>query len=121
DYLDQEHLFKIVDTHIFAKESSKIHVLRTVYEEWRRVLPGFRWSEQRFLSLYPMHPATLEIAPLIRLYIQDFALLGFAVEAGMRILGRPASSLIGLDEMFDGVEKKLRQVPELKEAFATFD
>ncbi|MBV9242892.1 MAG: hypothetical protein JO314_12885 [Acidobacteria bacterium] len=121
DYLDQEHLFKIVDTHIFAKEGAKLPILREIYEEWRRVLPGFRWSEQRFLSLYPMHPATLEIAPLIRLYIQDFALLGFASEAGVRILGRPANSLIGLDEMFDSVEKKLRQVVELKDAFSTFD
>jgi hypothetical protein len=121
DYLDQEHLFKIVDTHIFAKDGTKLPMLRDIYTEWRRVLPAFRWSEQRFLSLYPMHPATLEVAPLIRLYLQDFALLGFAAEAGVRILGRPANSLIGLDEMFDGVEPKLRQIAELKEAFATFD
>jgi hypothetical protein len=121
DYLDQEHLFKIVDTHIFAKESGKVPLLREVYQEWRRVLPGFRWSEQRFLSLYPMHPATLEIAPLIRLYLQDFALLGFAAEAGVKILGRPANSLIGLDEMFDAVQKKLRQVTELNETFLAFD
>ena len=121
DYLDQEHLFKIVDMHIFAKDGSKLPLLRDIYADWRRVLPAFRWSEQRFLSLYPMHPATLEIAPLIRLYLHDFALLGFASEAGVRILGRPANSLIGLDEMFDSVEKKLRQVADLNEAFVTFD
>jgi hypothetical protein len=121
DFLDQEHLFKIVDTHIFAKQGSKLPLLRDIYADWRQVLPGFRWSEQRFLSLYPMHPATLEVAPLIRLYIQDFALLGFASEAGVKILGRPANSLIGLDEMFDSVEKKLRSVVELKDAFKAFD
>jgi len=121
DYLDQEHLFKIVDTHIFAKASNKRQLLSEIYANWRSVLPGFRWSEQRFFSLYPMHPATLEVAPLIRLYLQDFALLGFAAEAGMKILGRPANSLIGLDEMFDKVEARLRNVEALKEAFASFD
>jgi hypothetical protein len=121
DYLDQEHLFKIVDTYIFSKDGKQMPLLRDIYEYYRKALPGFRWSEQRFLSLYPMHPATLEVAPLIRLYIQDFALLGFAAEAGVKILGRPANSLIGLDEMFDSVEQKLRGVAELRDAFVTFD
>src|SRR5258708_4632340 len=75
DYLDQEHLYKIVDSHIFSKYQQKLPVLKDIYEYYREVLPGFRWSEQRFSSLYPLHPATLEIAPLIRLYIHDFALL----------------------------------------------
>lgn len=121
DYLDQEHLYKIVDTFIFAKQNQKLAVLHDIYEEFRASLPGFRWSEQRFSSLYPLHPATLEIAPIIRLYIPDFALLGFAADAGVRILGRPANSLIGLDEIFDGVEKKLRAAPELSDVFAAFD
>jgi hypothetical protein len=121
DYLDQEHLYKIVDTHVFAKQSRKLPLLREIYEHYRSTLPGFRWSEQRFLSLYPLHPAILEIAPLIRLYIHDFALLGFASDAGLRILGRPADSLIGLDEVFDGVEGRLRQISELADAFTIFD
>ncbi len=121
DYLDQEHLYKIVDSHIFSKHNRMLPVLQEIYAYYREVLPGFRWSEQRFTSLYPMHPAILEIAPLIRLYIHDFALLGFAADAGVKILGRPANSLIGLDEVFDGVENKLRSVSELKEAFAAFE
>lgn len=121
DYLDQEHLYKIVDTYIFSKHSQMRPVLHDIYGYYREVLPGFRWSEQRFSSLYPLHPATVEIAPLIRLYIQDFALLGFASEAGVKILGRPANSLIGLDEIFDSVEARLRAVAVLKDAFAAFD
>lgn len=121
DYLDQEHLFKIVDSHIFAKQEQMRPLLHDIYEGYRATLAGFRWSEQRFSALYPLHPATLEIAPLIRLYLQDFALLSFASEAGMKILGRPANSLIALDEIFDSVEKKLRDVPRLSEAFAAFD
>ncbi len=121
DYLDQEHLYKIVDSHIFSKHSRMLPVLHEIYEYYREVLPGFRWSEQRFTALYPLHPATLEIAPLIRLYIQDFAMLKFAAEAGVKILGRPANSLIGLDEVFDSVENKLRGVPDLTDTFSAFD
>lgn len=121
DYLDPEHLFKIVDKHIFSKNRDTQPLLREIYQHFRTNLRAFRWSEPRFTALYPLHPATLEIAPLIRLYIQDFALLGFASEAGLKILGRPADSLIGLDEMFDSVEDRLRSVGELAAAFATFD
>ncbi|MBK7393510.1 MAG: hypothetical protein IPI64_09470 [Chloracidobacterium sp.] len=121
DYLDQEHLYKIVDSHIFSKQGRSLPLLHEIYKHYASVLPGFRWSEQRFTSLYPLHPATLEIAPLIRLYLQDFALLGFAAEAGVKILGRPANSLIGLDEVFDAVENRLRHVSDLDEAFAAFD
>ncbi len=121
DYLDQEHLYKIVDSHIFSKQDRSLPLLHEIYKHYTTVLPGFRWSEQRFTSLYPLHPATLEIAPLIRLYLQDFALLGFAAEAGVKILGRPANSLIGLDEVFDAVESRLRHVTELNDAFAAFD
>ncbi|MEQ1603695.1 MAG: hypothetical protein ABL999_02390 [Pyrinomonadaceae bacterium] len=121
DYLDQEHLYKIVDSVIFTKYNQKRAVLHEIYEDYRAEMPGFRWSEQRFTSLYPLHPATVEIAPLVRLYIQDFGLLGFAAEAGVKILGRPANSLIGIDEVFDSVENRLRSVPELEDAFVAFE
>ncbi len=121
DFLDQEHLYKIVDRHIFLKQNSVLPILKEIFTSYQSAMPGFSWSEQRFVSLYPLHPATLEIAPLIRLFIHDFALLGFASEAGVRILGRPADSLIGLDEMFASVETKLRKVAELETAFKHYD
>lgn len=121
DYLDQEHLYKIVDSHIFPKHQRMRPVLHDIYNYYRDVVPGFRWSEQRFSSLYPLHPAIMEIAPFVRLYLHEFALLGFASEAGARILGRPANSLIAPDEVFDNVEKGLRNVDVLKDAFVTFD
>ncbi len=120
-YLDQEHLYKIVETGIFPKHDGMRSVLHDVYEFYRESLPGFPWSEPRFTSLYPLHPAIMEIAPFIRLYLRDFALLGFAAEAGVRIMGRPANSLIALDEVFDNVEKELRKVGDLSEIFASFD
>lgn len=121
DYLDQEHLYKIVDTHIFPKAQRMLHVLHDIYNHYRSVMPGFRWSEQRFTSLYPLHPAIMEIAPFVRLYLHEFALLGFASEAGARIMGRPANSLIAPDEVFDNVEKSLRNVDELRDIFVAFD
>ncbi|MBP6003113.1 MAG: ATP-binding protein [Pyrinomonadaceae bacterium] len=121
DYLDQEHLYRIVDTHIFPKQNRMQPVLHGIYQYYRTAVPSFRWSEERFSALYPLHPAIMEIAPFVRLYMHDFALLSFASEAGSRILGRPANSLIAPDEVFDKVEKNLRNVDALNEAFAAFD
>ena len=121
DYLDQDHLYRIVDSHIFPKHRQTLPLLHDIYSNFREILPGFRWSEQRFTSLYPLHPVTLEVAPFVRLYAPEFALLGFASEAGSKILGRPANSLIALDEVFDNVENALRKVADLKEVFSTYD
>jgi len=121
DYLDQEHLYKIVDSRVFPKSQRMLPVLHDIFQYYRKVMPGFRWSEQRFTSLYPLHPSIMEIAPFVRLYLQEFALLGFASEAGARILGRPANSLIAPDEVFDNVELGLRGIEELHDVFEAFD
>jgi len=121
DYLDQEHLYKVVDTYVFPKNNQMRPVLHDVYEYFREVMPTFRWSEQKFSALYPLHPAILEVAPFVRLYVHGFALLGFASDAGERILGRPANSLIALDEVFDSAEQELRKIEDLKDAFAAYD
>ncbi len=121
DYLDQEHLYKIVDSHIFPKNSRMQSVLHDIYEYYKTAVPGFRWSEERFRSLYPLHPSIMEIAPFVRLFLHDFALLSFASEAGSRILGRPANSLIAPDEVFDNAESSLREIDSLQEAFRAFD
>lgn len=121
DYLDQEHLYKVVDAFVFPKHQQLRYVLHDVYEYFREVSPTFRWSEQRFSSLYPLHPAILDVAPFVRLYVHNFALLSFAAEAGEKILGRPANSLIALDEVFDIAEEELRKVEDLHEAFEAFD
>ena len=121
DYLDQEHLYNIVDAHVFPKHRQTQHLLHEIYIYFRQVLPNFRWSEQRFASLYPLHPVILENAPFVRLYAPEFALLGFASVAGAKILGRPAYSLVALDEVFDSTEPALRKVEELKETFQIYD
>lgn len=121
DYLDPEHLYKVVNAHIFPKQSQMLPLLRDIYADFREVLPSFRWSEQRFTSLYPLHPVILEVAPFVRLYVYDFALLAFASTAAERIMGRPAASLIALDEVFDSAEQGLRKIEDLYEAFAAYD
>jgi hypothetical protein len=121
DYLDQEHLYTVVNRHVFPKLTGKESVLHDVYQYFRDVLPNFRWSEQKFSSLYPLHPSILDVAPFVRLHVHDFALLSFASEAGQKILGRPAMSLIALDEVFDKVETGLRGIKDLQEPFAAYD
>lgn len=121
DYLDQEHLYRIVETDIFPKQRQTQHLLHELYMGFREVLPNFRWSEERFTSLYPLHPIILETAPYIRLYAPEFAMLSFASEAGAKVLGRPANSLVALDEVFDRVESSLRKAKDLQEAFTAYD
>lgn len=121
DFLDQEHLYRIVNSFIFLKHRQALSCLHEIYSDFRTQLPNFRWSEQRFVSLYPLHPIILEIAPYVRLYAPDFALLSFTAEAGKKIMGRPANSLIALDEVFDQVEDSLRRVEDLRDTFAVFD
>src|SRR5688572_20059 len=121
DFLDQEHLYKVVSARIFPKVQRMRGVLSGLYETIRETHPDFRWSEQRFASLYPLHPAALEIAPFIRLYVPNFAVLGFASSAGEKILTQPANSLIGLDDVFNASEAELRKAKDLDSAFATYD
>ncbi len=121
DYLDTEHLYRIVDANIFPKHRQMSPLLHEIYLNFKEVMPNFRWSEQRFSSLYPLHPVILETAPFVRLYAPEFALLSFTSEAGDKIQGRPANSLIALDEVFDTVEASLRKVDDLREAMATYD
>ncbi|MBX3243681.1 MAG: hypothetical protein KF685_04325 [Acidobacteria bacterium] len=121
DYLDQEHLYKVVNSHIFPKNGQKQPIIEDIYQFFCSVVPNFRWSSQRFVSLYPLHPGILEISPYVRLYVHDFALLSFAAEAGERILGRPANSLIAFDEVFDKAEPYLRKIEDLADAFQAYD
>ena len=121
DYLDPEHLHKVVNSLIFPKRTRMQAVLTGVYTHFRDTVPHFRWSEHRFVSLYPLHPATLDLAPFIRAYVPNFALLGFASEAGEKIQGRPADSLVGYEEIFDATEADLRRVGELESAFTAYD
>lgn len=121
DYLDQEHLHKIIEANLFPKFRHTQHLLHEIYIGFREALPSFRWSEQRFTSLYPLHPVILEIAPFIRLYDKNYVILEFASAAGARVVGRPANSLIALDEVFDSVENSLRKSEDLKDAFETYD
>lgn len=121
EYLDPENLHKIVNTYIFPKNPRNQVLLASLYEGFRYAIPDFKWSEQRFSALYPLHPILLELTPFIRSYLPKFALFGFASAAGERILGRPADSLIGIDDVFDAVEFDLRKVPELSSAFAAYD
>jgi hypothetical protein len=121
DYLDQEHLYRVVDAYLFPKQRQRQAVFHEIYAGYREAIPSFKWSEQRFSSLYPLHPIVLEIAPFVRLYATDFVLLGFASEAVGKNLGRPANSLITLDEVFDRVEAELRKSELLKDSFVAHD
>ena len=121
NFLDQEHLYRILDAHIFPKRPNARPILRELYQMLRQEMPGFNWSEPRFTALYPVHPIVAEVVPAVRLYAQNFAFLPFAAESGRMTLNRPAHSLIALDEIFDRAEPELRKSEELADNFAVYD
>jgi hypothetical protein len=121
DYLDPEHLYRITDTHIFHKNAQAKEALREMYRTLRTAVPGFKWSEPRFASIYPMHPLIADVAPSVRLYVPTFSFLSFAAAAGGHAVNRPALSLVVLDELFDRTERQLRLADTLKDALAAYD
>ena len=121
DFLDQEHLYRIVDAFLFPKRPSARVVLRDLYQNFRQNTPGFNWSEPRFAALYPIHPVVVDITPAVRLYAPHFALLPFIAENASKVLNRPAHSLLALDEVFERVEPELRKSNDLTETFAVYD
>ena len=121
DFLDQEHLYRVVETFLFQKRPAARSILLELYQGLRETATGFNWSEPRFASLYPIHPVVVDITPAIRLYAPKFSFLSFAAENAQKLINRPAHSLLALDEVFDRIEPELRKAPELSETFETYD
>ncbi len=121
DYLDPEHLFRVAETYVLRKTPQGRAALRDIYVALREASPNFKWSEARFCALYPVHPVVADMASAVRLYAPGFALLPFAAEAAQRAAGRPAHSLITLDEVFDRAEYDLRHSAPLADALAAYD
>jgi len=121
DYLDPEHLYRVADSYVLRKTPQGRQALHEMYLNLRGALAAFNWSEPRFVALYPLHPLIADVTAAVRLYAPQFAFLPFAAEASLRAATRPALSLVLLDEVFDRVERELREAENLKAAFDTYD
>jgi hypothetical protein len=121
DYLEPEHLYQVANSYLLKKSAASRDRLHEIYLTLRQTVPHFNWSEPRFSALYPVHPLVAEVAAAVRLYAHTFAFLPFAAQAAQRALGRPALSLVLLDEVFDHTERELRAAKDLREAFALYD
>ena len=121
DYLDPEHLYRIADLHLFRKNEQARAALHELYIGLREAMPGFNWSEPRFVSVYPVHPLVADIAPAVRMYAPTFAFLPFAAAAGALAVNHPALSLIVLDVVFDRAQYELRKSADLYDAFIAYE
>lgn len=121
DYLDPEHLYRIADLHLFRKNEQARAALHELYMGLRGAMPGFNWSEPRFVSVYPVHPLVADIAPAVRMYAPTFAFLPFAAAAGALAVNHPALSLIVLDVVFDRAQYELRKSADLYDAFIAYE
>jgi len=115
DYLDPENLYRVAEQFVLRKRPQGRGTIHDIYVNLRGSVPDFKWSEARFASLYPVHPLVAETAAGVRLF------LPFAGVVATRAAGRPALSLVLLDEVFDATEAELRKSAELQEAFAAYD
>ena len=121
DYLEPEHLYRVVDLYLLRKQARARAALHEIYLTLRHTVPNFNWSEPRFAALYPIHPLVADVSAAVRFYAPNFAFLPFTASATMQALNRPVLSLILIDEVFDRTEEELRRAQDLQEAFAVYD
>src|SRR5215213_10040770 len=121
DYLDPENLYRVADQFVLRKRPKVGDTLREIYQDLRSNIQDFNWSQQRFASVYPLHPLVAEVSAGVRLYVPSFAFLPFAASSAARATSRPALSLVLLAEVFDATEEELRRHAELRHAFAAYD
>lgn len=121
EYLPISTLAKLVDRFIFRKDAKQRTELGNVYDLIRQILPTFRWSREQTAMLYPLHPATIDVAGVLGKFAPSFSFLRFAANAGNRAKGRRELSLVVLDELFDSCEYELRKAPELASGFELYD
>jgi hypothetical protein len=121
DYLDPENLYRVADQYVLRKRPKVGDTLREIYQDLRANVQDFNWSQQRFATVYPLHPLVAEVSAGVRLYVPSFAFLPFAASAAARATSRTAFALVLLDEVFDATEEDLRRHAELRLAFAAYD
>ncbi|MFL6286302.1 MAG: hypothetical protein ACJ74Q_24460 [Pyrinomonadaceae bacterium] len=121
DYLDPENLYRVADQFVLRKRPKVGDTLREIYQDLRANVQDFNWSQQRFASVYPVHPLVAEVSAGVRLYVPSFAFLPFAALSAARATSRPALALVLLDEVFDATEEDLRRHAELRNAFTAYD
>lgn len=121
DYLDPENLYRVADQFVLRKRPKVGDTLREIYQDLRANVQDFNWSQQRFASVYPVHPLVAEVSAGVRLYVPSFAFLPFAALSAARATSRPALALVLLDEVFEATEEELRRHAELRNAFTAYD
>ncbi|HQR38401.1 MAG TPA: DUF6079 family protein [Blastocatellia bacterium] len=121
EYLPAVVLFQACDRHLFKKAARQRAELGNLYNELKSSSPAFRWTREEFVGMYPLHPATVEVASALSRYAPSFSFLRFASAAGNRAKGRRELSLIVLDELFDTCEYELRKEADLADVFEIYD
>lgn len=111
----------VIARSVLRKKPAATRKLSELYQQLKRNLPAFTWSENEFIDYYPVHPALDTLSPALRLYSRNFSLPGFAATAASRALNRPELSLVAVDEVFDRYEYELRKAEAAAAVFALYD
>lgn len=121
DTLTLDNLRRITDQAVFRKTPQQRAELAALYQETLKALPRFHWSEEEFCTLYPVHPAVLEVAPGLSAYCESFSLFSFINGIIGGALRRRPLQLISLDDVFDKYDFELKRHPDLSRAVAVYD
>ncbi|MCS7081103.1 MAG: DUF6079 family protein [Chloracidobacterium sp.] len=121
DTLTLDNLRRITDQAVFRKTPQQRAELTALYQETLKSLPRFHWSEEEFCSLYPVHPAVLEVAPGLSTYCESFSLFSFINAVIGGALRRRPMQLISLDDLFDKYDFELKRHPTLSRAVAVYE
>jgi hypothetical protein len=121
DALTLDNLRRITDQAVFRKTPQQRAELAALYQEALKILPRFHWSEEEFCSLYPVHPAVLEVAPGLSTYCESFSFFSFINGIIGGAMRRRPLQLISLDDVFDKYDFELKRHPTLARAVAVYD
>jgi len=119
--LGRAHIEEIISQRLIRHRTGAEQEIRKIYQSLRRYFPSFPVDEQRFLKLYPVHPATVtlldHLRPLFSEHrgVVDFIHYRLKGDVGREIptfLDRPSQDLLGPSAIFDHFIHRIREMAE---------
>lgn len=94
------HIEELISSRLIKKSPPSQEVIRTLYQQYKSAFTTLPVSEERFLRLYPVHPATIDLLDDLKpLFSQQRGVVDFIYH---QIRGGPSASMPGiLDEEAD--------------------
>lgn len=119
--LSGQHVKEIVSGRLVRKQAGAEAKLQEIYNTLQSAFTRLPFSREDFISLYPVHPATVEMLDELRpIFSQHrgvidfihFRLAGDPARGIETFIDRPAEELLTPDQIFDHFRDRLRETVE---------